>query len=185
MAKMRPLGYLYKQVVVRPEWMKARNVVDIYSLSGCMSKDFADYIPYWKHNGFWLFDSPRTMEKLAAEHSISLEGMKLFYYEAHEQEFDDEHEQWGPYEPVASFGTNVLEPVNKVLEGFDVTSFTFHASPECSPLSCNACAETLPTNAHCLFRTFEEATHAIESGAFVGSEPGPYRVIAVYSTNAP
>ena len=180
---MRPLGYLYKHVAARPGWIKARNVVDIYSLSGCVSQNFADYINYWKHNGFWLFDSPRAMESLAAEHTISLEGMKLFYYEAHELEFDGELRQWSSFEAEASFGTSVVEPAQKTLEGFDVTSFSAHTSPECSPLSCNACAETLSTNAHCLFSTFEEATHAIESGAFVGSEPGPYRIIAVYSTN--
>ncbi len=180
---MRPLGYLYKQVAVRPEWIKARNVVDIYSLSGCVSQNFSDYIQYWMHNGFWLFDSPRVMEDLAAKHSISLEGMKLFYYEAHEQEFDEEHQRWVAFEAEASFSTNVLKPANKTLEGFDVTSFSVHTSPECSPLSCNSCAEALPTNSHCLFHTFEDATHAIESGAFVGSEPGPYRVIAVYSAN--
>ena len=181
---MRPLGYLYKSVAVRPDWVKASHVSDIYSLSGCVSENFADYINYWKHNGYWLFDSPQVIQSLAAEHGISLEGMKLFYYEGHEQEFDDEHQKWIPYEPEASFGTNVIEPSSKTFEGFDVTTFSVHTSPECSPLSCNACAENLPTNAHCLFPTFEEATQAIESGAFQGTEPGPYRIIAVYSANA-
>jgi hypothetical protein len=180
---MRPIGYLYKRVVARPDWIKAPSVSDIYSLSGCVSQNFADYINYWKHNGFWLFDSPRIIENLASEHGISLEGMKLFYYEAHEQEFDDEIQKWVPYEPETSFGTHILAPASKVLEGFDVTSFTVRTTPECSPLSCNSCAEALSTNSHCLFRTFEEATHAIESGAFEDTEPGPYRVIAVYSAN--
>jgi hypothetical protein len=181
---MRSLGYLYKRVAARPDWIKASHVSDIYSLSGCVSTNFADYIKFWKHNGFWLFDSPEIIESLANQHGISLKGMKLFYYEAHEQEFDDEHHRWLPYEPEASFGTNITKPASKTLEGFDVTSFSVHTSPECSPLSCNSCAETLSTNTHCLFRTFEEATHAIESGAFQNTEPGPYRVIAVYSTNA-
>jgi hypothetical protein len=181
---MHPLGYLYKQVAARPSWIKASSVVDIYSLSGCVSPNFADYINYWKHNGYWLFNSPGEIESLAVEHSISLQGMKLFYYEAYEQEYDDQSQAWVPYEPEASFGTSVLEPERKILEGFDVTCFTVHTTPECSPLSCNACAETLPTNSHCLFSTFEDAVYAIESGAFASAEPGPYRVIAIYSANA-
>ena len=180
---MRPLGYMYKQVTPRPDWIKAPVVTDVYSLSRCVSPFFAEYINYWKHNGYWLFNSPETMNEIAAEHSISLEGAKLFYYEAHDEEFDDEHDMWVPYEPESSFVTAVVEPKSKTLEGFDVTCFTLHTTPECSPLSCNSCAETIPTNSHCLFRTFEEAVAAIESGAFENAEPGPYRVIAVYSTN--
>lgn len=180
---MRPIGYLYKKVAACPDWIKAPNVTDIYSLSGCVSSNFADYINYWKHNGYWLFDSPRIIEALAAEHSFSLDGLKLFYYEAHEEEFDDEHDKWVPYEPEASFTTNVAVPARKTLEGFDVTSFSVHTSPECSPLSCNSCAETLPTNPHCLFHTFEEAKQAIEIGAFKEAERGPYRIIAVYSAD--
>ena len=181
---MHPLGYLYKRVAVRPEGIKAENVTDIYSLSGCISKNFADYIKYWRHNGYWLFDSPRIIAALAAEHSIPLEGLELFYYEAFEEEFDDEQRKWTPYEPEASFSTAVFVPDCKTLEGFDVTCFTWQTSPECSPLSCNSRAEVLPTNSHCLFRTFAEAKHAIERGAFNhGSEPGPYRIIAVYSTS--
>lgn len=180
---MRPLGYLYKRLAPRPEWINALNVADIYSLSSCISSNFADYINFWKHNGYWLFDSPSAIKALATEHSISLDGLKLFYYEAHEEEFDDGRDKWVRYEPEASFETHVVAPNNKILEGFDVTSFTVHTSPECSPLSCNSCAETLPTNSHCLFDTYEESKRAIESGAFEKAEPGPYRIIAIYSVD--
>jgi hypothetical protein len=178
-----PIGYLYKRVAPRPEWLAASRVENIFALSSCISEDFADYIQYWKHNGYWLFDSPAVMKALAEEHSISLQGTKLFYYEAYELEFDDELSDWVAFEPEHSFGVNVEAPVTKVLEGFDVVSFSVGNSPECSPLSCNSCAETLATNEHCLFATFEIAKAAVESGAMKGCEPGPYRVIAVYSTN--
>jgi len=180
---MRPIGYMYKQVAERPEWIKAPHVTDVYSLSRCVSPFFADYINYWKHNGYWLFDSPQVIKDLAAERSITLEGTKLFYYEAHEEEFDEDQGKWVSYEPESSFVTSILEPTSKTLEGYDVTCFTLHTSPECSPLSCNSCAESLPTNPHCLFNTFEEAVHVVENGGFQNAEPGPYRVIAVYSTN--
>ena len=60
-AGMTPIGYMYKTVMARPDWLKAPGVVDIRSLSGCMSTDFADYIIYLIHKGYWLFDAPRII----------------------------------------------------------------------------------------------------------------------------
>jgi hypothetical protein len=79
----------------RPDWVKAALVADIYSVSGYVSTDFADYIPYWKHNGFWVFDSPEIIRAAAREHSIELEGTSLFYYEVYEEEFDGT--RWVPF----------------------------------------------------------------------------------------
>ena len=64
-------------------------------------------------------------------------------------------------------------------------TFSAGSSPECSPLSCNGVAKELPTNAHCLFAGFEEAEAALSRGAFKDSEPGPYRIFAVYSVDWP
>src|SRR5579864_8150564 len=152
---MTPAGYMAKRVHKRPDWLKAPNIAEIYSVSGCISEDFADYVDYWKHNGFWFFDSPEIIKNVATENSIQLEGTSLFYYEVHEKEFDGA--VWQPYAPEPSFPTNVLAPVRKRLEGFDVVTFYARSLPECSPLSCNSMAEELPTNAHCLFESFEEA----------------------------
>jgi hypothetical protein len=55
---MIPVGYMFKKVMQRPDWLNADGVDDIYSLSGCTSEYFTDYIDYWKHNGYWLFNSP-------------------------------------------------------------------------------------------------------------------------------
>lgn len=178
---MVPAGYMAKHVSKKPDWVKASQVVDIYSLSRCVSKDFADYIKYWKHNGYWLFDSPEIIQTIAREHSIPLEGTSLFYYEAYEKEFDGE--RWHPYAPEPSFLTQVVPPSQKQLEGFDVVTFSVKTSPECSPLSCCMLAECLHTNAHCLFPSFEEAETNVTNGAFNDSEPGPYRIISVYSVD--
>ncbi len=74
-------------------------------------------------------------------------------------------------------------PLRKQLEGFDVVTFWAGADPECSPLSWNYMAEELATNTHCLFATFEDAEAALNRGAFKDSEPGPYRILAVYSVD--
>ena|SRR5258708_5935001 len=180
---MIPLGYMAKRVSKKPEWLKAADVIDIYSVSGCFSENFADYTNYWKHNGYWLFDSPEIIRNIAEEHSIQLEETSLFYYEAYELEFDDE--KWQEQSPEASFPTNVVVPSQKQLEGFDVVTFYARNSPECSPLSCNSMAAELGTNAHCLFASFVEAETNIKNGAFKECEPGPYRILSVYSVDWP
>ena len=180
---MRPIGYMYKRVAAAPDWLKAPQVKDIYALSGCVSADFADYIKFWRHNGFWLFDSPGIMQALADEHALSLEGLQLFYYEAHDLQFDQSLGQWEPFAPEPSFETKVEPPTTASLEGFDVTSFYAGSSPECSPLSCNSLAKNIDTNSHCLFSTFEAAVRALEKGHFHDGEPGPYRIIGVYSVD--
>lgn len=178
---MQPIGYLYKLVAKRPDWIKAENVSDIFSLSDCISKDFDYYINYWRHNGYWLFDSPEIIKALAEEHSISLDGNHLFYYEAHEEEYDYSQARWRSFSPEASFTTNIQKPEHKTLQGFDVTNYNLGNAHECSPLSCNSLAEIVTTNQHCLFNTYDEARHAIQHGVFTNAEPGPYRIIAVYT----
>jgi hypothetical protein len=180
---MLPIGYLYKSVAQCPDWLDTEKVDDIYALCCCVSEDFADYTNYWRHNGFWLFDSPSIMEELANQHSIDLSTLYLFYYEAYEVQYNDETKLWEKFFPEYAFETNVQLPKYKRLEGFDVVNFSVGTSPECSPLSCNSIAKTIPTNRHCLFDTFEEAKHAIENRVFENAEPGPYRIIAVYTIN--
>lgn len=51
---MIPIGYMAKHVVKKPDWLQTNQVEDIYSVSNCISDDFADYINYWQHNGYWL-----------------------------------------------------------------------------------------------------------------------------------
>jgi hypothetical protein len=41
-------GYLAKRVAERPNWLPAARVSSIYSVSGCISHNFADYIGFWQ-----------------------------------------------------------------------------------------------------------------------------------------
>jgi hypothetical protein len=146
-----------------------------------MNDDFADYIGFWKHNGYWLFDSPSILVNLAREAGIDLTGTSLFYFEAHEMEFDGA--VWVPFTPESSIKTDVELPAKKTLEGFDVATFHAGNTPECSPLSCNGLADSMPTNQRCLFESFEEAKSHLSAGSFNNAEPGPYRIVAVYSVD--
>lgn len=178
---MIPAGYMAKRVTTAPDWLKAERVTGIYSVSHCMSADFADYINYWKHNGYWFFDSPHIIRQLADDHALDLTGTKLFYYEIHDREFDEG--QWATFRPEPSFKTAVVVPEQKTLEGYDVVTFSAKTSAECSPLSCCALADEIETNQHCLLESFEQTQRLLEAGKFNHSEPGPYRILAVYSTD--
>jgi hypothetical protein len=181
---MNPAGYQLKRVMERPAWLGAP-VADIYSVSDCISKAFSDVIDYWKHNGHGFFDNPEILKSLAAAEMLELSGTSLFYYEVFEFEFDADIAKWGDFYPDESFATDVRGPIVKQLQGFDVVSFSSRIAPECSPLSCNALAETISVNQHGLFDTFEEAHAALEHGFFKHAEPGPYRIFAVYLTDWP
>jgi hypothetical protein len=181
---MIPAGYMAKYIMSRPEWLKAERVTDIYSVSGCMSDHFTDYIKYWKHNGLWLFDSPEIIRQLAVEHSLDLARTSLFYYQVYEFEFDEEEAHWIPFEPT-DFTTEVMQPKNKHLEGYDIVTFSVGTSPEHSLLSCNSLAVEIETNEHCLLASLEEARQMLEQGRFKNSEPGPYRIFQVYSVPWP
>ncbi len=174
-----------KCVEERPEWPDAPQVEDIYSVSACISADFALYIPYWRHNGYWLFDSPEIIQALAAEHKIALNHCTLFYYEVYERQFDPKSGTWSSFAPDPAFLLNVQVPSAPVLEGYDVLSFAGGTSPECSPLSCNGLATRIPTNRHCLLASLDEAKQHLVKGSFTGSEPGPYRIFAVHTAAWP
>jgi hypothetical protein len=174
-----------KRVISRPQWLSAEQVVDIYSVSGCVSRDFASWVGYWKHNGYWFFDAIELIEGVAREGGVELEGTRLFFYEVHEWEFDETHGAWADFLPESSFPTQVIVPPEKVLDGYDVVTYSNGTGAECSPLSCNHLASEVETNSHCLLATFEQAKELLEGGVFTGSEPGPFRVFAVHSVPWP
>jgi hypothetical protein len=177
---MIPVGYIAKRVIEKPEWIKTTQVKDIYSVSSCGSPNFVDdYIKFWKHNGYWFFNSPKDITELSKAESISLDNTKLFYYEMYEKEFDGI--EWKTIVPKDRFKTSVETPRVKKLEGYDIVTFSMGNRAECSPLSCNSIADSTKVNSHCLLESFEEAITIIESPILENCEPGPERIFAVYS----
>ena len=177
---MIPVGYMAKSMLNVHKAFVTTDIDAIYSVSGCIFKDFADYIQFWKHNGYWFFDSPHIIQQIAKEHAIDLTETKFFYYEVYNLEFHENNE-WKSFEPEASFTTNIEKPSSKNLEGYDIVTFSGGNSAECSPLSCNNLANTIPVNKYCLLPSFDEAHQLLENGKFQNCEPGPYRIFAVYS----
>ncbi len=185
---MISVGYMAKRMPQSDEWlkvmMKSSVTLDVYSVSSCVNDDFADYVDYWKHNGWWFFDSPAAIQAVSQEHSISLDHTLLFFYEVYEFEFHDG--KWRTFSPSWDSWKDsgaIVMPANKRLDGYDVVTFWAGNSPEHSPLSCNGLANTLETNSHCLFDTFEQAESAVSAGKFTGGEPGALRIFAVFSVD--
>ena len=174
-----------KRVVDAPEWMGAPRVRGVFSISGCVSAFFGDYTTCWKHNGYWFFDHPGTIDEVARALGEDIGGTTLFYHELFPQQFDEATRGWGPVHPAAGLATEVVVPRAKALQGYDVVTYMDGACPGCSPLSCNRLAATIETNERCLFETLDAARGALDAGAFVNSKPGPFRIVAVHLVPEP
>jgi hypothetical protein len=180
---MMPVGYMAKYVCSKPESLKAARVKNIFSVSGCMSTNFTDYKHVDYYNGLWFFNSPEEIRDLAVERFIKIRGTLLFYYEAYEVEFDGS--RWVPYSPDPTLlPVSAIRPRSMQFAGFDVVTFSADYGPECSPLSCNSLAELVSANEHCLLASFDEAEQRIADGSLrLPTEPGPFRIFAVYSVD--
>ncbi|MCH2175436.1 MAG: hypothetical protein MK193_06885 [Lentisphaeria bacterium] len=66
------------------------------------------------------------------------------------------------------------------LQGYDIVSFYAQSTLQCSPLSCNYLANEVEVNENCLLNTLDQALLLTQSLEFANSEPGPYRIIAVF-----
>jgi hypothetical protein len=175
---MIPMGYMAKFISDQPAGLHCHHVKAIYSVSSCISEDFCDWINEWKHNGYWMFNSPKIILDIARRQNIDLTAATLCYYELYEYEYDS-GAKWLPCEPEPSWPVKVDLPQSKAFRGFDITTFSVHTSVECSPLSCNELCAEIRVNSCCLLDSFEEAKALLESGKLENSEPGPYRIISV------
>lgn len=187
---MIDLGYIAKRIkAVDKNWLpqssRSPNVVSVWSVSNCISEDFCDYSAYWKHNGYWFFDTPAALQEVANQAGVSLAGTRLLYLRAHPQQYDEEHGSWSPFAAVEDFPTRPVAPAIMEVVGYDVVTYAQQCQPECSPLSCNAIAAEHPVNENCLLGTLAEGVKLLEHGAFNNSEPGPFRIIEVNAVNWP
>lgn len=178
---MIPLGYMWKLIPTeRPDWIKAPAVRDVYSVSDCVNDNIEDAASVWRRNGYSFFNAPEDLMSMISADGIRIRGALLFYYEAYELEFDGQG--WCRFKPDECSETSVLVPERKRLEGFDVVAFCDGPNSH-SPLSCNGVAADVRTNDHCLFATEEDALTSLAAGLFADSEPGPYRIYAVYTVD--
>jgi hypothetical protein len=178
-----------KFVTARPEWLKAEQVTDLYSVSVHGSKNFEAAIDDWQerevepNNGYRLYDSPEIIRQLADAHHVDLAESVLFFYEIDEQWYDEDDAQWYEFEPPLR-APDVVAPSEKTLEGYDVVAVEWGV-PGCSPLCCNHLATVVETNEHCLLPSLERARRLLTERQFDGTEPGPFQIFAVYTVPWP
>ncbi len=178
---MIALGYMAKRIVKRPDWLDVPSVRDIYAVSDCISPDFADYITFWAHNGFWFFDRLSHISRLCTHHDIPLGDLTFVYYEAYPQQFNNDDHTWQDFRADPDNKTDVLPVTASTLLGYDIVCYSMQNSPECSPLSCNHVATDVRVNPHCLIDSLDYAIQCLETGIFDNAEPGPMRIVAVHS----
>ena len=178
---MIPAGYMYKRIIL-PDWLNCQNVTKVYAVSNCISKDFTNYLPYWKHTKYWFFNRPEDMDGILTEEKIS-EELELLFYELYENEFDEEEQAWQEIQGEEAFGYQVSMPSQKEFLGFDIVTYSMGTSHECSPLSCNWLCREVQVNQYCLLDDFDAAIQITESLSGKKAEPGPYRIIAVHKIN--
>lgn len=147
---MIPSGYMAKFVEKDTTWIKNKEVEEILSVSGCISKDFTDWIDYWKHNDFWFFDNVEKISTLAESLGLDVSEVRWFYYETYELEFFEKDNVWKEIDEFKGVKSNVEAPEKFDLKGYDIVTHSCRSSAECSPLSCNGLAKTIPVNQHCL-----------------------------------
>jgi hypothetical protein len=161
LAGMIELGYMAKRIALRPDWLDAPNVQDVYAVSAC------------------IFDSSAPIIEIAEENKVDLADTVLLYYQGHPLEFIEESNRWANYHADPAFRTEVSPPKTAAFLGYDIVTFSVGNAPECSPLSCNGIAGEVKVNQHCLIDSLGYAISQLEGGVFKNSEPGPFRIIAV------
>jgi hypothetical protein len=176
---MIPAGYMAKLIVPKPDWLKSNVVKQIYSVSGCISENFTDFMNYWKHNKYYFYDSPDKIKQLSTEHDIDISKCEFLYYELFEKEFSESQNSWKTIEPDDEVEPDVKPPVLKNIIGYDIVNYSCSTNPECSIASCNNLAEEMPVNEYCLFSTFDDAKVTVERVSTFRCEPGPFRILSV------
>jgi hypothetical protein len=169
-------GYAVLRIEPNPFRDKAPGVIEICSVSDCVSHRPDNWIQSWLHNDFGWFNTAHD-----AAHIIPAgeeDSYRLFAYRVHPELYRrgnpveiDLPENLDP-EPV---------PANFRTIGFDAVSRseTTTVGFDCSPLSCNDMAAEMPANLHCLFSSLDDAIAAAKRFSVEQPEPGDYFVVEV------
>jgi hypothetical protein len=170
--ELRLAGYCPKRVVGRPAFIDdAPSVVDICSVSHCISEPPSDWIDHWLHNALGFFDTPDLARQVIPP---AEDGFTVFAYRVGTVRFDEgrpEVWEWPEIDPEERAGYRSL--------GFDVVGKTETLGFEHSPLSCNGIAVEYPVNSHCLLDDLAIAIKAAEQFSIEQPEPGRYYVVEV------
>lgn len=183
---IRPVGYMAKRIK-SADMLKPEHIREIYSVSGHISPYFMkNRFRLKEPNPYWLFNSPTQIQAEAESADVRLDGAEALYYEAYSREFVEGLCVWQESETNWDGLKQIAPPMEPIFRGFDAVTYCGGNDAECSTLSCNYMAHEASdaVNAHCLFDSFETAVEHLEKELII-AEPGPYRLLAVYTVRAP
>lgn len=176
-------GFLPKKVARIPAWLKNPVVEEICSISECISKAPPGRIDHWKHNDLTLYDTLEAAQTVIPAGEVA--EYDIFGFRVFPVCFDSQ----GMKVEEALVG-KVNAPATKLdgweFLGYDLAGRSTGYGFECSPLSCNHCAENTPVNRHCLL---DDLHLAVQKGSEFGNpqsgvEPGPYYLVEVFRKSA-
>jgi hypothetical protein len=182
------IGFLAKNIVPKPDWLKADSVREICSLSNCISKTHPDAFEQWQHNRFDLYRTEALAMAVIPEAERA--SYEIFAYRLWPVMFDENGQR--DFEPLGLPGddeTGVSSPpwadepdwsAWKFL-GYDLVGMGMSGF-ECSPLSCNGYAAECEVNEYCLI---DDLTGAMALGKIFGGpegrvEPADYFLVEVW-----
>jgi len=169
-------GYFPKRIEQRPEFVKAPTVREICSVSNCISSGPENWIDLWLHNEFGWFNNITDAKRIIPAGQENF--YRLFAYRIHPEIFRE-----GGRLPLLIPPDVVPEPIPHSFRrlGFDSVQRSIYGvlGFECSPLSCNAMADEIPTNEFCLFDSFEAGLSGADRFSREQPEPGNYYLIEV------
>jgi len=172
------VGYLLKRTALRPDFVKNENVVEIASVSGCISAKPKDWITRWRHNELGFYNSEALAKSVLGEDERENEpAFDLYAYALYQICADAGKVEF------LNLTTDAEElPSNYEFLGYDVISKAYSDFFECSPLSCNNLAAEVPVNRYCLIDQEADAFRLLtDMGAkYKGVEAGPYYLFRVY-----
>jgi hypothetical protein len=169
-------GFFPKLVAPRPDWLKVASVVEICSVSECVSPGPPDWIKQWLHNSWGWFNCMK--DALRVVPPAERGKYRLFAYRLHSDFWRD----GAPVQVIVPSDVTP-EPTPRTFRslGFDAANSNAVGvlGLECSPLSCNSGAEKLPANEHCLFSSLDAAIAGARDFSSGNWEPGDYYVVEV------
>lgn len=189
---MKPMliGYFAKRIVPKPAWIDTPGVIEISSVSTCISKGPQDWIDRWTHNEMWLYASEALARAAIAPPERSGD-FDIYAYVLLPVIFDARGNRM-EYAALTAAERQALEAAARAADpvpgdyerlGIDVAGqdLPFGISGfACSPLSCNALATEMKANIHCLIDTLEDATKAAALIAADQPEPSRYHLVEVW-----
>lgn len=169
-------GYFVKHTEAKPDWLQTSHVIEICSVSNCISSPPEGWIEHWIHNELGWFNC--VSDAISVVPASQRAEYRVFAYRLYPKIF----RKGNRVRLAPSFDVRP-DPIPETFRslGFDSVSKSMESilGFECSPLSCNSMAAEYHANEFCLFPSLEAAIIGAERFSIEQPEPGDYYIVEV------